>query len=52
MIRSNSSKKEKNIHVAFLKIFFGMLVDAILLAAFAIESKKPTDGHARLVVLM
>ena len=39
-------------HIALLDIFIGVLVNAILLPALSIKSKKPTYRHSRLVILV
>lgn len=40
------------IHIALFDIFIGMLIDAILLSAFAVNPKKPADRHASFIILM
>jgi hypothetical protein len=42
----------KLIHIALPGIIIGVLVDAVGLAALSKPSKKPTDGHPNLVILM
>jgi hypothetical protein len=46
------NQKEAYSHIALLDIFIGVLVNAILLPALSIKSKKPTYRHSRLVVLV
>lgn len=41
-----------NLHIALPGIIIGVLVDAVGLAALSKPSKKPTDGHPNLVILM
>ena len=40
------------LHIALLDILIGVLVNAILLPALSIKSKKPTYRHSRLVILV
>lgn len=40
------------IHVALLDVLIGVLVDAVLLAALAVEAEEAAHRHARLVVLV
>lgn len=44
--------KPQLVHIALLDILIGVLVNAILLPALSIKSKKPTYRHSRLVILV
>lgn len=40
------------VHVTFFNVVVGVLVDAVLLAALAVQAEEPADGHPRLVILV
>lgn len=43
---------KNNLHVTLLDVFISMLINTILLAALAVQSKEATNRHTRLVILM